>query len=54
MVVPRIGNDMYSNKQIAWLNEAMQKQNLILSHALNGQKLGTGEVHLQIYEHFQD
>ena len=28
MVVPRPGNDMHSNMQIAWLNEVMRTQNI--------------------------
>ena len=54
MVVPRPGNDMHSNMQIAWLNEVMRTQNIILNHALNGHRLGAGEMYVQITEHFRD
>ena len=54
MVVPRPGNDMHSNMQIAWLNEVMRTQNIILNHALNGHRLGAGEMYVQIAEHFRD
>ena len=46
MVVPWPGNDVHSNMQIAWLNEVMRKDNSTLNHALNGHRLGAGEMYV--------
>ena len=48
MVVPRPGNDMHSNQQIAWFNEVMCTQHITISHALTGRRLGAGEAHVPI------
>ena len=44
------GNDLHSNLQI----DVMRTQNLTILHALNGHRLGAGEMHVQIQEHFRD
>ena len=36
------GNDLHSNLQI----DVMRTQNLTILHALNGHRLGAGEMHL--------
>ena len=48
MVVPRPGNDMHSNQQIAWFNEVMCTQLITISHAHTGRRLGAGEAHVPI------
>ena len=54
MVVPRPDNDVHSNMQIAWMNEVMHKENIILNHALNGHRLVAFEMFVLIQSHFKD
>ena len=45
---------MHSNTQISWLNDVMRTQTLVIMHALNGHRLGAGEMHHPIQEHSQN
>ena len=40
------GIDMNSNSQISLLNKVMHTQNIFLNHALNGHRLGAGELYV--------
>ena len=54
MEVPRPGNDMHSNMQITWLSGVMHTQKMVLNYALNGYRLGAGEMYVQIQKDFRD
>ena len=40
--------------RIAWHNEVIQAQNIVLNHVRKGYTLAVGEMYVQIQEHFQD
>ena len=44
---------VYSNKQIAWLNYIAPNENIHIQHVNNSHKLGAGEVEIPIQAHME-